>query len=563
MRNVPKGIALFTVLFATTLAFADTVVLKDGRRFVGEVTTADGKVTVQTAAGPKTWSEAEVLYTTPEDLPAPPPETPAPQPAEPPEAGPQVPWDPNAATLPEPLLYMTMRQIELLPPGQVAPATRAKLRHWQAYCHERRRKFGTLWLDREERRRRREAFASRAEEAGDALRRAKRRRADDHKERVRQRREIAQARAALIQAAKTWPDQVISEFLVATQELDGGEYAAAQRRFQWCIRAEPLVTAFHQGRGMALLGLKLPLKALEEFETCLKQRDDTLQTMHLLKTAMLEVPGRALRNAEFLEAKALLERYEPPAREYRPYRNGTRWLMPGREWTSREGDLPTPPYERIICRTALAVPITEDVLVTDTEALAGALAVYVQATPGEVVRATPPRTYGSRRPGEVPLTLIRAHGAAFTPVEMEKSAPLTGGVKLTIHAVNAYRQMGAAIRRGQATVASAGEGGVKLEGTGLLPGERVGAAFAGERFAGFLTARIKLRGDQAAASEFVDPEALSEWAGKAKSALSRYRPSSYSRGPKRKEDAPLTPAPGRVFVVYILCGEKPLPKALK
>jgi len=61
----------------------------------------------------------------------------------------------------------------------------------------------------------------------------------------------------------------------------------------------------------------------------------------------------------------------------------------------------------------------------------------------------------------------------------------------------------------------------------------------------------------------VDPEALSEWAGKAKSALSRYRPSSYSRGPKRKEDAPLTPAPGRVFVVYILCGEKPLPKALK
>ena len=562
MRNMPKRTALLAALLIVAAASADTVVLNDGRRFVGKVTKADGKVRIETAMGPVTVFEAQVMIITPEDAPAP-PDTPGtgPEAVDAPPPGPQWQWDPEAVTFPEPLLYMTIRQIELLPPEAVDAGIRARRRQWQGYSHERQRKYGMMWLDRDQRERRREAFAERAKEAGDALHKAARARPDDWAERAQQQRLVAQAREALIRTAKTWPDQLIAEFLVAGQELDAGEYMAAERRFLWCIQAEPLVAAFHQGRGMALLGLKNPLKALEEFRTCLKRRDDTFQTLEMLKSALLEVPGHSLRHPGFLAARALLDRYEAPDRPYRPSTRGTLWLMPGREWASRDGELPTPPYERLICRTALGVPISEDVLVADSDALNGALEVYVQATPSDVVRATPPRSSSSRDAEEVPLTMIRVHGAKLTPVDLEKAAPLAARQRLTIRAANAYRQMGTTVRQGEVTVASAEAGDVKLNGTGILPGERVGAAFAGEQFAGFLTARMDPRADNAGTSRFVDPKVLADWAAKAKKSLERTS-SSRGRGPVLKEDAARVEAPGKVFLVYILCGEKPLPKAL-
>ncbi|HET6429370.1 MAG TPA: hypothetical protein VFJ30_13220, partial [Phycisphaerae bacterium] len=69
---MPKRTALLAALLIVAAASADTVVLNDGRRFVGKVTKADGKVRIETAMGPVTVFEAQVMIITPEDAPAPP-----------------------------------------------------------------------------------------------------------------------------------------------------------------------------------------------------------------------------------------------------------------------------------------------------------------------------------------------------------------------------------------------------------------------------------------------------------------------------------------------------------
>ncbi|MHC4716945.1 MAG: hypothetical protein ACYS5V_08250, partial [Planctomycetota bacterium] len=353
------------------------------------------------------------------------------------------------------------------------------------------------------------------------------------------------------------------EFLIATLELAGNEYKSAERRFQWCIQAQPLVAAFHQGRGMALLGLRRPLQAVEEFCTCVRLRDDTYQTIKMLEDALLEVPGRLLRRREYVRARDLLDRYEPLPKTYRPSRRGTAWLMPGREWTSRDDALITPPYERIIVRLALALPVSEDVLATDADALEGALSSYVRITPEFVVRAEPLRRLGRRgRAPKIPLAMIRLRGVTLKPIDMAKPAELKADQQLTVRAANAYRQMGTAIRVGEATVASAGDSGVRLHG-GLLPGERVGAAFADGQFAGILTARADPRADNGGASRFVDPKDLAAWAARAKRWLGSASRRGSTRGPKLKESVAGTGVPGSVFLVHILRGEKPLPKAIK
>ncbi len=560
MPRKPLLVMLTAALLASAAA-GGTVYLRDGRKLVGKVTREGGKVKVEMALGTVVVDESEVIYaseagprTRPTAAP-PPPEAPA-------EGGPAVQptaeWDIDLVTLPEPALFMTARKLELLAGMAETESIRHELEQWRIFVHDGRRKVGTLWLTRDQQRQRRDRFLEHAREGLDLTRKARYIYGRTAAQETRKKRLYAQAEQTLAKGAQAWPDLLVRDFLLAVLDLRAERYAQAERRFRTCIEREPLIAAFHQGRGLALLRRKQHLRALGEFIVCLQLRDDTYETIKLVQTAMKEVPGGYIKEPLYLKAKELVERYAKPKYPHRGYRKGVPWLMPGKEWQSRGQELFTPPYDRIVAKQALAVPISKGGgLLVDREAIAGAELLYVQIARGQLVRAEPTQRamYGSTssKP-DLPLTTIRVSGVTLAPVDLAKPAPVKAGQTVTLHAANLYRQMGTQIRTGEAKVLSAGADGVKLD-AGLLPGEPTGVVLAGEAFAGLLTGRCDPEEKNFGKSTFIKPADLAAWAKKVSRSL-RYR-SSYSRGPALKKDAPVRPAAGQVFLVHVLAPEKP------
>ncbi|GAH71916.1 unnamed protein product, partial [marine sediment metagenome] len=256
--------------------------------------------------------------------------------------------------------------------------------------------------------------------------------------RARQRRLQTEAREELLAAARVWPDTVIRDFLIATLNLRHEAYARAEEGFRRCVQAQPLVAAFHQGRGYALLGLKRPLDALEEFALCLRLRDDTYETIKLVRNGMKEVPGRSIKDPVYTRARELVDRYEKPTHEYRSYSRGMSWLMPGAVWTARQGTLFTGPYDRVVAKQALGVPVSENgLLLVDRGALAGAQLIYVEVAPGRFARAQFARQIWSglrSASRNIPLAPIAVRGVTFTPVDLVKPAALKADQAVTIRA---------------------------------------------------------------------------------------------------------------------------------
>ena len=563
-RLLTRTVAVTFALAAACPCHGETVYLRDGRKLVGKVTREGQKLKVEMALGTVLVDAADVIYIAPADAPARPAAV-APRPQRREEASPICPvvrWSQSQATLPEPIVFMLARRLELLPPEMVTEGARRELAQWRARAHDRKRKCGAIWLSREDQRRRRAVFERKLREATDKLRQANRIYGRTRADRSRRRKLQAEALELLRAAAKVWPDSLIGEFLLACLELRAGEYRKAELHFRRCAQAAPLVAAFHQGRALALSGLKRPLRALEEFTICLQLRDDTYQTYQALQDAIAQVPGASLNHPACRRARALLERYERPSSDYRSYSygRGIAWLMPGRAWTSRDGSLPTPPYDRIIARQTLGVPVGERTLVVDGGAVTGAKLIYVQLGPNALLLARAPRSSSGYRPTKrklpLPLTVLTIPGAKFKPVDLERPAALRVGQRLTIRAVNAYRQMGTGIRTGEARVISAGPDGVQLSG-GLLPGEAMGVAFAGKTFAGLLTARADPQAPGGGRSIFVNPAALSAWAGRAKQSFTRRRSYGYSRGPQLKAGTYKARCDSPVLLVHLLFGERP------
>jgi hypothetical protein len=211
-----------------------------------------------------------------------------------------------------------------------------------------------------------------------------------------------------------------------------------------------------------------------------------------------------------------------------------------------------------VSKQALGIPISEDVLLVDAEAIAGSELIYVELGPRQVVRAKAMRRSYSSLSGssEVPVSAIRVSGVSLTPVDAAKPVALKPEQSVTIRAVNLHRQMGTEIRAGHAKVVAAGPEEVKLEPT-LLPGEAVGAAFVGEAIAGLLTARCEGEQEGCGRSSFVKPAYLTERVKRIKQSLAYGSGFPRYGGPKLKKDLPKTAADGRVFLVHILALEKP------
>jgi len=328
MPRKPLLVMLTAALLASAAA-GGTVYLRDGRKLVGKVTREGGKVKVEMALGTVVVDESEVIYaseagprTRPTAAP-PPPEAPA-------EGGPAVQptaeWDIDLVTLPEPALFMTARKLELLAGMAETESIRHELEQWRIFVHDGRRKVGTLWLTRDQQRQRRDRFLEHAREGLDLTRKARYIYGRTAAQETRKKRLYAQAEQTLAKGAQAWPDLLVRDFLLAVLDLRAERYAQAERRFRTCIEREPLIAAFHQGRGLALLRRKQHLRALGEFIVCLQLRDDTYETIKLVQTAMKEVPGGYIKEPLYLKAKELVERYAKPKYPHRGYRKGVPWL---------------------------------------------------------------------------------------------------------------------------------------------------------------------------------------------------------------------------------------------
>lgn len=551
--------ALVSGLLLASAAPGGTVHMRDGRKFVGKVTKKANTYQIEMTLGTITVDAADVLYVLEGGKAEPIRATTRPAVARPAvRLRPQRPWDLNRATRPEPIVFMLTRQLELLGGDSAAELAQRQLGQWKEVLHDGKRKVGETWLSREDQHRRRQEFERRAAAA--------RKLAGEFRRYARSRVPAEQAKARTLEmefiqklhmAAAVWPDAVIREFLAGTLDLRARNYERAEKRFESCIDADPLVAAYHQGRGVALIGLGRHLEALEEFIACVELRDDGYLGLQLLREAMRVTPGAKIGTGVYARAKELLGRYEQPQRTSPAYGRGLAWLMPGRRpWQARDETIFTPPYDRLVGRQALAIPLTDDTLVADADAVAGAELMYVQAGPDRVVMAEAMRTY-SYSPGKsaVPLAVLHTSGVEFTPVEMAQPAALKAGQTVSIQAVNLYRQMGSEIRSATAKVAP-GQEGVTLSQT-LLPGEAVGAVFAGESFAGLLTARGKVDEPGCGVSTFLAPAELTGWVARMKKTLAGRAGSARYGTLKRKADAEKTTIQGRVFLLHILSGEMP------
>jgi hypothetical protein len=563
-----KGLVMaLTALVLAGAARADTVYLRDGRELSGKVTKASGKVILEMAYGTVEFPESEVLIVAygSSSQPAGPP--PAQEPGT--RAALRVEtaarWDINQADIPEPIVFMLSRQMELARGDPAAEGLAGQIKQWRIAVHEGKRKFRDQWLSRDDRRRLIGEFHKHLKNAQENARQARSVFGTAAADLAKKKQLAADGEQSLYRAAGIWPDGLTSDFLTAVLDLRAGKSKPAESRLRRCVEQEPLLAGFHQGRGLALVGSKQALAALAEFVLCLQLRDDSPEPIRLIEETCKEVPGAQVKDPIYLGAQELLGQYDKPRYAYRPY-GGMPWLMPGTGWQSRDDTLFVPPYERILCKQALAIPVTEDgVMVVDKSAIAGAELVYVQVAPDLLVRAEVVRSsyaYSSTRKADVPAAFIRASGVTFTPVDLTRPAALKPDQTVTFRAANCYREMGTEIRAGQARVAEVTGGVATLEG-GLLPGEGLAAVFDGEAFAGLLTGRTDPEADGCGASGLVPPADLAAWFNQAKSSLRSSTGYRTYGGPTLKSTLPKRAIAGQWFPVFILVGEAPPPQVGK
>lgn len=554
------GLVCLALLAGLSVAAADTVHLRDGRKYVGKVTSKPGKVVVEMKLGTIELNAADVLLidTGTAVVPDAAASLPEEEKSAPVSLGGAVYWDSSACTLPEAMLFMLARQEQAgfadSPPDTTSAV---QLNQWRIYAHEGRRKLGSDWLTRPDQRRRRAAYDKALRDADDVIRQAHSVYGQTPADQARRKDLEAKATKAVKDAIALWPDPIIQDFLSGVTDLQAKDFTDAEAHFRRCCQAEPLVAAFHQGRGLALAGLKRPMPVLTEFVAAVALRDDNYELLQTLETAMKDVPGTKTSDAVYLQAQAILDRYEPPKNPYRSY-GGTPWMMPGpRSWQWRDDQGFTPPYDRVVTRQTIGVPIADNVLIVDEEAIRSADLLYVEIAPGKVVYAEPmQRGLGSTTAKTTAyLAGIKVTDATFTPVEMDKLADPKKGQELTLKTVNCYRQMGTAIRSPISSVGEAAERTIELKKS-LQPGESMAAAFAGEDFVGFVSGRTDFEAEDFGNSSLFKAADLAAAIDPIKRSL-RYSSSNRFGRPTLKADAPKLQAQGKVFLVHILVGEKP------
>jgi len=572
-------LTLLGVLAIAASVLADVVYLRTGVVHEGKVTETDDQVIIETKDGRKITVQADQVVhiergevDTAEVL-QPPSESTGLTTSGPETTGPVALLSPEDFTQPESMAFLYMRA---LAGSATASPERMKemVRRWQNASHDRLRKIGRQWQTPEDIIRHRQRFEEANQNASRLLRKAATQRGTSPKDKAEQAYNRRQGLALLRAAAKSWGDPLLKRFLMGAAELEAAEYGAADALFRQCVATNDLVAAFHQGRGDALLGLDRPLDALACYTKALRLAPDSYYAIVLVQMAMAKVPGHQVQRAEFQEAKDLLEQIarQSHGRSYRSHSRygyprgpqGTttkEWLVPGKEIRVSYGGLPELPYDRLVFRQGVAVPVGQDVLMVDAAVLTDAIEVYVLLDANTVVAVDPPSQRSSRRRDEEPPKLagLRVPGYKFTPVVTvpKKGQPATAplAAEATMWTMPIFCEMGTTPRQAVWKPVEARPGEPNFVGC-LLPGEGAGFILHKGRLVGVLAGKTDVKLDGGGPDTFLSLPMLTDtlegvWKS-APSSSSSHGSSRYSRGPAPAEPEAVS---GEVFVICAIAGE--------
>ena len=560
-------LVLVTILAGTLTA--DIVYTKDGREIRGAVLREADTVVIETDDGVVVIPADEVIHIAvetadePDDEPAETtPDPPPPPPAEPEgdaaAAAAAKRFSQDKATRPESIVFMLMRRLAATPGGGDVSELRRRVKIWQAKAHDRERRVGGKWLRPGDVAIRRQTFYKEMEtltELSRELAAVKDKGTDKdkkkaEKERARLRSQIA---AAMRKTAEIWPDEEIRNFLSGIAYYQVEDYASAAKEFERARKSNPLAAAYHQGEGLALVMVEG--RELDGVAALLKEvhlRPDEPEIVRRLSEALKKVPGSNTHEDAFKDAQALVNSYpddwlRPPRRS-----RGLTWQMPGRSgWVDRENKLPEPPYDRLVVRQAVGVPVDESVLLVDREVVEDALEVFVQIDAETIAVAQVGQSRRRTPRGQThKLALVTVGDRTFTPVAISDDAVFKAGDAVKAFGLGVFPEMGSTVRPLETDLTEVK--GKLVPRTQLVAGESASAVLTDDRrLVGVLAGRTDVAAKRGGRGSFIPLKALETLLSKRSG--SRYQSSFGARA--RREVTP-APAPGTHFVVLAVFGEK-------
>ena len=391
-------------------------------------------------------------------------------------------------THPESVVFMLTRRLESLPPGETSEGIRKQADDYRARAHDLKRRVGNAWNGPEEFDRGRRVFVAGLAEAEDLFGQIRRSSRGPAGQQDAQRKAmLVRAQGKLLPAAKSWPDPLLRQFLVAAAQYQIGDFTEALTLFIRCTDEAPRVAALWQGQGLALTALDRHVEALGCYNKVLRLAPDSTEALRLVSEGMRNVPGTQTKRAEYLEAAELVSRHDRGRQTANS--KGISWLLPGAGRRVADFGLPTPAYDRLAFKQAVGAPVADNALAVEAAAVEDALEVFVRVSEGRLVRATVNR-WRRREGQEVPLALVSVDGYRFDPLHAASDADLSEGRKVAAYSLPLYEEMGSAIHSVEAQlVAGAGGQGLKPSKP-LAAGEAAAPVVTAEgRLAGFLAGR--------------------------------------------------------------------------
>jgi tetratricopeptide (TPR) repeat protein len=471
----------------------------------------------------------------------------------------------GAATRPEPIIYVNMRAEPFARNGADLSRIRRQIGLWRAHAHDRLRKAGKRWLTPKDFVRHRAKYAELLKEA-DRLRtlsRGSRRYSSSKTAPVltpKQKRYKYEAFDKMYQAARSWADPSMQNFLVGIAQMQAQKFDRAETAFKLGAKQAPLLAGMHQGVGLACAKQFRYLAALESFLEVLKLKPDSSEAVYLVRETMKLVPGRSIKSALYRKAvEALIPYTEPPrTKSSSSYRTQyVEWLMPGggnrgKDWRVAETTMPTPPYDRLEYRQAVGVPLAKHTLVVDSKVVEGALEVFVRID-GVLVPARVGRSTYSRSQGRPPVTTVYLVDYEMTPVSLPtKEKPAKAG-KGEIHAVGIFGQLNQTVRQIPCEFTPGGEKKPGSITKKLFPGDATSPVISESgMLVGFVAGKTTVAIKGAGPDKFISIDEISNTVRRA--ASSRNAPSRSGYNSAKREITP-KPIAGKIFVIYSILGE--------
>jgi hypothetical protein len=533
-------------------ALADTVYMKDGKVYQGEVTRKDNTVYVKATIG----GVSVTITVDAGDVERIQESKPATRPTSAPAPSPDVVRSlEDTITRPEAMVFLAMRKLAGLPPGAGTYEAQQNVKTFQAKAHDGERKANGKWYSPKETIRARERYQEIIKDSRNALNELRHSESGPLSARTEVPRRCRELAFLYRKAAAAWPDDLLGDFLTGAAQLEGLDYIAAQQSFQQCIAAAPRVAAFHQGKALALGGRNQPVASLASAIDAIELQPDSQDALAFLKQSIVATPGNLMPDPTCVLAKAIMDRYEDPGRTSTGYRRGICWLLPGRSVTAPEHSLPSLPMDRLEFRQAVGVPVGKNALLADSKALDGALEAFVvidakTTVPAQVVHTS---TFGSSGKAALPVAVVYVRDVEFTPLPADGKEKPAKDQAVSFHGLALFEQMGGKIRQVDAFVRGADPNGAAALSAQLLAGEGAGPVISKNgALLGFLAGRTDPTAEGGGPDRFVPVQALSTLIKRAQQPAS----SGYGYSRNKRQAAP-KPAPGQCFTVFVTAAEYP------